>query len=91
MPPEGMAVDSARFPRSWCKAVAAKMQGEISTAHIQLLQARGEVAEIVRKQPNFPVMLSVLEPLTRAPIWDAKIFCDEISGVEKLSSCCRFQ
>ena len=24
MPPEGMAVDSARFPRAWCEAVAAK-------------------------------------------------------------------
>ena len=60
MPPEGMAVDSARFPRAWCEAVAAQMRGEVSIAHAKLLQARSEVAETVRKQPNFPVMLSVL-------------------------------
>ena len=60
MPPEGMAVDSARFPRAWCEAVAAKMRGEIGLAHSKLLQARSEVATTVREQTNFPVMLSVL-------------------------------
>ncbi len=60
MPPEGMAVDSARFPRAWCEAVAAKMRGEIAMAHSKLLQARSEVATTVQQQPNFPVMLSVL-------------------------------
>lgn len=60
MPPEGMAVDSARFPRSWCEAVAAKERGEVSLAHAKLLQARSEIAEVVRQQSNFPVMLSVL-------------------------------
>ena len=60
MPPEGMAVDSVRFPRSWCEAITAKARGEVSLAHAKLLQARNEIAEIVRKQPNFPVMLSVL-------------------------------
>ena len=60
MPPEGMAVDSARFPRSWCEAVIAKERGEISRAHTKLLQARKEIAEVVQQQTNFPVMLSVL-------------------------------
>jgi tetratricopeptide (TPR) repeat protein len=60
MPPEGMAVDSARFPRAWCEAMAAKTYGEVSIAHTKLLEARNEVAETVRQQPNFPVMLSVL-------------------------------
>jgi len=60
MPPEGMAVDSARFPRAWCEAMAAKTRGEVSVAHTKLLQARNEVAETVQQQPNFPVMLSVL-------------------------------
>ena len=60
MPSEGMAVDSARFPRSWCEAVAAKERGEISLAHTKFLQARKEIAEVVRQQPSFPIMLSVL-------------------------------
>jgi TolB-like protein/tRNA A-37 threonylcarbamoyl transferase component Bud32 len=60
MPSEGMAVDSPRFPRAWCEAVVAKMRGEVGIAHTKLIQARAEVAETVRQQPGFPLMLSVL-------------------------------
>jgi serine/threonine protein kinase/Flp pilus assembly protein TadD len=60
MPAEGMAVDSARFPRSWCEAVAAKERGEVSLAHTKFLEARKEIGEVVQQQSNFPVMLSVL-------------------------------
>lgn len=60
MPPEGLAVDTVRFPRSWCEAMAAKMRGHVSQAHAKLLQARAEVADTIRQQPNFPVMFSVL-------------------------------
>jgi len=60
MPAEGMAADTVRFPRAWCEAVAAKWKGDVSTAHSKLVQARQEVAENIRQQPDFPVMLSVL-------------------------------
>jgi TolB-like protein len=60
MPAEGMAADTARFPRAWCEAVAAKWKGDVSTAHSKLVQARQEVAENIRQQPDFPVMRSVL-------------------------------
>jgi tetratricopeptide (TPR) repeat protein len=60
MPPEGMAIESPRFPRAWCEALVAKMKGDVSVAHGKLFQARAEVAETVRQQPGFPVMLSVL-------------------------------
>lgn len=76
MPPEGMAVDAARFPRSWCEAVAAKERGEISLAHTKFLEARKEIAEVVRQQPDFPVMLSVLG------IIDAKLGRKDLAIVE---------
>jgi serine/threonine protein kinase len=60
MPAEGMAADTARFPRAWCEAVAAKWKGDVSTAHNKLVQARQEVAQNIRQQPDFPVMRSVL-------------------------------
>jgi tetratricopeptide (TPR) repeat protein len=60
MAPEGLAVDSIRFPRSWCEAIAARMRGDVSLTHRKLLEARDQVQETIRQQPNFPVMLSVL-------------------------------
>ena len=73
--------------RSWCEAVAAKARGEISIAHTKLLQARKEIAEVVRQQPNFPVMLSVLGVI------DANLGRKDlaIAKAEELSSCCRFR
>ncbi len=60
MAPEGLAVDSVRFPRSWCEAIAARMRGDVSLSHRKLLEAREQVEKTIQQQPNFPVMLSVL-------------------------------
>lgn len=60
MPPEGLAVDSIRFPRSWCRAVAARMHGDVSTAHFAFLKARKEAQETYHRQPGFAGALSVM-------------------------------
>src|SRR5260370_27005621 len=59
MPPTGISID-LNFPRSLCKALAARFRGDAAAARADLLQARAEVEKTMREQPNYAPGFSVL-------------------------------
>jgi len=60
MTSQGMTTDAVRFPRAWCEAMVAKMRGDVSAAHLALINARKEIQETLRRQPDYAAGLCVL-------------------------------
>jgi tetratricopeptide (TPR) repeat protein len=59
IPPTGTSVD-LNFPLSFCKALAARVQGDEQAARAAFLRAREEVNKTVNEQPNYGPGFSVL-------------------------------
>ena len=59
IPPSGTSVD-LNFPLSFCKALAARVQGDEQAARAAFLRAREEVNKTVNEQPNYGPGFSVL-------------------------------
>ncbi|MBV9617895.1 MAG: hypothetical protein JO201_01675 [Verrucomicrobia bacterium] len=59
MPTSGISID-LNFPRSLCKGLAARAQGDEVAAREAFLQARGEVEKTVKEQPDYGPGFSVL-------------------------------
>jgi serine/threonine-protein kinase len=59
MPASGISLD-LNFPRSFCKAMAARMKGDDAAARAAFIEARAEVEKTVKGQPDYGPGLSVL-------------------------------
>ena len=59
IPPGGTALD-LNFPRSWCKGMAARADGDAAAAQAAFLVARAELERTVSQQPGYAPALCVL-------------------------------
>jgi tetratricopeptide (TPR) repeat protein len=59
MPASGISID-LNFPRSLCKGLAARVQGDADGAREAFLQARDEIEKTVKEQPDYGPGFSVL-------------------------------
>jgi tetratricopeptide (TPR) repeat protein len=60
LPKDGCEYSAIPFPHSWCEGLVAHLRGDRSAAQKAFLQARTEVQEILRQQPDYPEALCVL-------------------------------
>ena len=60
LPKDGCEYSAIPFPHSWCEGLVARLRGDRSAAQKAFLQARTEVEEILRQQPDYPEALCVL-------------------------------
>ena len=58
--PDGYYEQSFPYRRGWCEGVVARMRGNKETAQAAFGRARGEVADMVHRQPAYAEALSVL-------------------------------
>jgi TolB-like protein/tRNA A-37 threonylcarbamoyl transferase component Bud32 len=52
--------DNIPFPNSWCEGLVARFRGDEITAHAAFANARNELDQIVRSQPNYAAALCAL-------------------------------
>jgi hypothetical protein len=64
--PDGAHPEGFPFPLTWCKGVVAKARGDESAARTSFLQAREEVAKVVREQPRYAEAICTLGVLDAA-------------------------
>jgi TolB-like protein/Tfp pilus assembly protein PilF len=60
VPAEGYGNEGFAFPRAWCSAVIARINGNEADAHAGFTAARVEAAQFVRDQPIYGPALCVL-------------------------------
>jgi TolB-like protein len=59
VPPTGISTD-INFPRTYCEALAARVQGDAAAAQRAFLAARAEVEKMAREQPDYGPVYTVL-------------------------------
>jgi len=60
LPADGCRDDTVPFPRAWCEGLAARSNGNAAGARAAFMQARAEVEEILKNQPDYAEELCVL-------------------------------
>jgi tetratricopeptide (TPR) repeat protein len=60
LPKGGCDYSYVPFPDSWCEGLVARLRGDRSAAQKAFLQARTEIQEILRQQPDYAEALCVL-------------------------------
>jgi TolB-like protein/Tfp pilus assembly protein PilF len=60
MPTGGCNDDNIPFPNSWCEGVVARLRGDGPAARAAFINAREELEQTVRNQPNYPEALCAL-------------------------------
>jgi tetratricopeptide (TPR) repeat protein len=60
MPTGGCNDENIPFPNSWCEGVVARLRGDGPAARAAFIDARAELEQTVRNQPNYPEALCAL-------------------------------
>jgi TolB-like protein/tRNA A-37 threonylcarbamoyl transferase component Bud32 len=60
MPADGCYEESVPFPNSWCRGVVARLRGDVQAAQAAFSNARKQLEEIVRDQPDYAQALCAL-------------------------------
>jgi eukaryotic-like serine/threonine-protein kinase len=60
MPDDGCYDDSIPFPNAWCQGLAARLRGDENAARAAFTNARKELEQIVRDQPDYAAALCAL-------------------------------
>jgi TolB-like protein/Tfp pilus assembly protein PilF/predicted Ser/Thr protein kinase len=60
MPAGGCNDENIPFPNSWCEGVVARLRGDGPAARAAFINARAELEQTVRNQPNYPEALCAL-------------------------------
>ncbi|MFN2542383.1 MAG: tetratricopeptide repeat protein [Chthoniobacterales bacterium] len=66
IPSDGITVGSTWFPRAWCEALVARARGDADAARSALHEARAELEQTLRGQPDYAQGLSVLAMIDAA-------------------------
>lgn len=59
-PPDGAAYNGIKYPRTYWEGVIARWRGEREKASLAFTDARRQVEDVARKQPDFPGALMLL-------------------------------
>jgi tetratricopeptide (TPR) repeat protein len=60
MPAGGCNDENIPFPNSWCEGLVARLRGDEPAARTAFANARKELEQTVRNQPNYPEALCAL-------------------------------
>jgi len=60
MPTGGCYDENIPFPESWCRGLVARLRGDELTARTAFADARKELGQIVRDQPDYPAALCAI-------------------------------
>jgi len=60
MPPGGCFDENIPFPNSWCQGLVARLRGDEPAARAAFANARRELEQIVRDQPDYAAALCAL-------------------------------
>jgi len=60
MPTGGCYDESIPFPNSWCQGLVARLRGDEPAARAAFANARSELEQIVRDQPNYAAALCAI-------------------------------
>jgi serine/threonine protein kinase/tetratricopeptide (TPR) repeat protein len=60
MPTGGCYDENIPFPESWCRGLVARLRGDEPAALAAFADARRELGQIVRDQPNYPAALCAI-------------------------------
>jgi tetratricopeptide (TPR) repeat protein len=60
MPTDGCYDENIPFPNSWCRGLVARLRGNEAAAHTAFMDARAELEETLRDQPDYAQALCAL-------------------------------
>jgi tetratricopeptide (TPR) repeat protein len=60
MPSDGCYEENIPFPNSWCQGLVAQLRGDKLAARAAFINAREEVGQMVRDQPDYAAALCAL-------------------------------
>jgi eukaryotic-like serine/threonine-protein kinase len=60
MPPGGCRDENITFPNSWCEGVVARLRGDEPAARAAFINAREELSQTVRDQPDYAAAVCAL-------------------------------
>jgi TolB-like protein/Flp pilus assembly protein TadD len=60
MPSDGCYEENIPFPNSWCRGLVARLRGDHAEARAEFINAREEIEQIVRNQPDYAAALCAL-------------------------------
>jgi eukaryotic-like serine/threonine-protein kinase len=60
MPTDGCYDENIPFPNSWCRGLVARLRGNEAAAHTAFMDARAELEETLRGQPDYAQALCAL-------------------------------
>jgi tetratricopeptide (TPR) repeat protein len=60
MPSDGCYEENIPFPNSWCRGLVARLRGDQAAARAEFINAREEIEQIVRNQPDYAAALCAL-------------------------------
>jgi tetratricopeptide (TPR) repeat protein len=60
MPTGGCYDENIPFPDSWCRGLVARLRGDEPAAHAAFANARSELQQIVRDQPDYAAALCAI-------------------------------
>jgi tetratricopeptide (TPR) repeat protein len=60
MPSDGCYEENIPFPNSWCRGLVARLRGDHAAARAEFINAREEIEQIVRNQPDYAAALCAL-------------------------------
>jgi tetratricopeptide (TPR) repeat protein len=60
MPTDGCYDENIPFPNSWCRGLVARLRGDQTAAHTAFIDARTELEQTLRDQPDYAQALCAL-------------------------------
>jgi TolB-like protein/tRNA A-37 threonylcarbamoyl transferase component Bud32/Tfp pilus assembly protein PilF len=60
MPSDGCYDENIPFPNSWCQGLVARLRGDETAARAAFMEARKDLEQTVRDQPDYPAALCAL-------------------------------